>query len=134
MPVLIGLSDTHRKSLVNMKGINNMEQVVTSSVMPPKITYQPMGDGKAFVMLRKNIKKVTETMYGENGEQTTEMYQYNEKQFYTKLSEEEVNKQFDSLYLTADVPEPSITEQINNISDVLNDVLDRMDELESKGE
>ena len=69
-----------------------------------------------------------------NGEQTTEMYKYNEKQFYTKLSEEEVNKQFDSLYLTADVPEPSITEQINNISDVLNDVLDRMDELESKGE
>ena len=134
MPVLIGLSDTHRKSLVNMKGINNMEQVVTSSAMPPKITYQPMGDGKAFVMLRKNIKKVTETMYGENGEQTTEMYKYNEKQFYTKLSEEEVTKQFDSLYLTADVPEPSITEQINNISDVLNDVLDRMAELESKGE
>ena len=111
-----------------------MEQVVTSSAMPPKITYQPMGDGKAFVMLRKNIKKVTETMYGENGKTTTEMYKYNEKQFYTKLSEEEVTKQFDSLYLTADVPEPSITEQINNISDVLNDVLDRMDELESKGE
>ena len=50
-----------------------MEQVVTSSAMPPKITYQPMGDGKAFVMLRKNIKKVTETIYGENGETTTEM-------------------------------------------------------------
>lgn len=128
------LSDTHRKSLVNTKGIKNMEQVVTSSVMPPKVTYQKVDENKAFVMLRKNIKKVTETMYGENGEQTTEMYQYNEKQFYTKLSEEEVNKQFDSLYLTADVPAPSITEQINNISDVLNDVLDRMDELEEKGE
>lgn len=124
----------HRKLLVNMKGRKIMEQVVTSSVMPPKITYQPMGDGKAFVMLRKNIKKVTETMYCENGEQTTEMYQYNEKQFYTELSEEEVTKQFDSLYLTADVPEPSITEQINNISDVLDDVLNRMDELEEKGE
>lgn len=111
-----------------------MEQVVTSSVMPPKVTYQPMGDGRAFVMLRKNIKKVTETMYGENGEQTTEMYQYNEKQFYTKLSEEEVNNQFDSLYLTADVPVPSILEQLNNISDVLDDVLDRIDGLESKGE
>lgn len=111
-----------------------MEQVVTSSVMPPKVTYQKVNDNKAFVMLRKNIKKVTETMYGENGEQTTEMYQYNEKQFYTKLSEKEVNEQFDSLYLTADVPAPSITEQINNISDVLNDVLDRMDESESKGE
>lgn len=111
-----------------------MEQVVTSSVQPPKVTYQPMDDGRAFVMLRKNIKKVTETMYCENGEQTTEMYQYNEKQFYTELSEEEVTKQFDSLYLTADVPEPSITEQINNISDVLDDVLNRMDELEEKGE
>ena len=98
-----------------------MEQVVTSSVQPPKVTYQPMGDGKAFVMLRKNIKKVTETMYGE-------------KQFYTKLSEEEVNEQFDSLYLTADVPEPSIAEQVSNISDVLDDVLTRMDELEEKGE
>lgn len=111
-----------------------MEHVVTSSVMPPKVTYQKVDENKAFVMLRKNIKKVTETMYGENGETTTEMYQYNEKQFYTKLSEEEVNKQFDSLYLTANVPAPSISEQINNISDVLNDVLDRMDELESKGE
>lgn len=111
-----------------------MEYVVTSSVMPPKVTYQKVDENKAFVMLRKNIKKVTETMYGENGETTTEMYQYNEKQFYTKLSEEEVNRQFDSLYLTADVPAPSIAEQINNISDVLNDVLDRMDELESKGE
>lgn len=111
-----------------------MEQVVTSSVMPPKVTYQPMGDGRAFVMLRKNIKKVEETMYGENGEQKTEMYQYNEKQFYTKLSEKEVDDQFDSLYLTADVPTPSITEQLNNISDVLDDVLTRMDELEDKGE
>lgn len=111
-----------------------MEHVVTSSVMPPKVTYQKVDENKAFVMLRKNIKKVTETIYGENGETTTEMYQYNEKQFYTKLSEEEVNRQFDSLYLTADVPAPSITEQINNISDVLNDVLDRMDELKSKGE
>ena len=111
-----------------------MEQIVTSPVEPPKVTYQPRGNGKAFVMLRKNIKKVTVTMRGENGDITTETWQYNEKQFDTTLTEKEVNEQFDSLYLTADVPTPTISEQLSNISDVLDDVLTRVDELESKGD
>ncbi len=106
---------------------------VTSTTEPNKIEYQPMSSGKAFVMLRKDIKKTMQTfdMGGESHSQ--EVYIYHEVQFFTTLTREEVETRFDELYLTADAPKPTMAEVVNNLSDVVDDLMVRVDELENGG-
>lgn len=103
---------------------------VTSTVKPEKLEYQKLPNGKAFVMLRKDIQKVTTTFHGADGEEFQDVYMYHEKQFITELSKDEVESRFDELYLTSDVPEPDMKEVVNNLSDIVDDLMTRVDELE----
>ncbi len=106
-----------------------MEWVISNNE-PQKVEYHKLSDGRAFVLLHKDISEETQTfnMGGETFSQ--KVWKCHEKQFTTTLSEEEVNKQFDSLFLTVGVPEPSMKEVLNTLSDALDALSTRVDKLE----
>ena len=106
-----------------------MEWVISNNE-PKKVEYHKLSDGRAFVLLHKDISEETQVfdMCGEAFSQ--KMWKCHEKQFTTTLSEEEVNAQFDSLFLTVGVPEPSTKEVLNTLSDVLDALSTRIDKLE----
>ena len=60
---------------------------------------------------------------------TQKMWRCHEKQFMTTLAEEEVANQFDSLYLTVGVPEPTTKEVLDTLSDAVDALSTRVDEL-----
>ena len=96
---------------------------------PKKVEYHKLSDGRAFVLLHKDIEQV-DVPYQMGGETVTQkMWRCHEKQFMTDLTEEQVNKQFDSLFLTVGVPEPSTKEVLNTLSDALDALSTRVDEL-----
>lgn len=102
---------------------------VISNNEPQKIEYHKLSDGRAFVLLHKDIEQYNAT-YEMSGETMAQkMWRCHEKQFMTTLTEEEVNKQFDSLFLTVGVPEPSAKEVLNTLSDALDALSTRVDEL-----
>lgn len=92
-----------------------------SKEKPEKIKYSVLtGTGKAHVCLRKNIQQETVEQHdAENG--TTEYTQWvaDEKQIFTTLSESDVEKQFDSLFLSADIPKPTIEERLSALEDAI---------------
>ena len=106
-----------------------MEWVISNNE-PQKVEYHKLSDGRAFVLLHKDISEETQTfdMGGETFSQ--KMWKCHEKQFTTTLSEEEVNAQFDSLYLTVGVPEPTAKEVLDTLSDAVDALSTRVDELE----
>ena len=103
---------------------------VTSTVKPNEIVYQPMPNGKAFVMLRKDIQQTQQSFQTTEGEQSQEVWIYHEKQFFTQLTEAEVKERFDDLYLTAGMPAPELKDEVSNLSDMVCDLMDRVDALE----
>lgn len=101
---------------------------------PKKVEYHKLSDGRAFVLLHKDIEQV-DVPYQMGGETVTQkMWRCHEKQFMTDLTEEQVNKQFDMLYLTADIPSPTVEERLTTVSDMLNDLSERVDSLEGSAE
>lgn len=103
---------------------------VISNNEPQKIEYHKLSDGRAFVLLHKDIEQYNAT-YEMSGETMAQkMWRCHEKQFTTTLSEEEANKQFDSLFLTVGVPEPPTKEVLNTLSDALDALSTRVDKLE----
>lgn len=110
------------------------ETWVQSNNKPETITYEPLDHGLANVYLRKNFAQVEQTTI-ENGEPLTQkIWRYKEKSVVTNLSKKEVEENFEQLYLTADVPAPTMTEIVNNLSDMVDDLSTRVDELENGGE
>ena len=107
-----------------------MDYVISNSE-PKKVEYHKLSDGRAFVLLHKDIEQVNQTyQMGGNETITQSVWRCHEKQFMTTLSEEEVNKQFDSLYLTVGVPKPTTEEMLNTLSDVADALSTRVDKLE----
>jgi len=107
---------------------------VISNNEPQKIEYHKLSDGRAFVLLHKDIEQYNAT-YEMSGETMAQkMWRCHEKQFMTDLTEEQVNKQFDMLYLTADIPSPAVEERLTIVSDMLNDLSERVDSLEGSAE
>lgn len=106
-----------------------MEWVISNNE-PQKVEYHKLSDGRAFVLLHKDISEETQT-YDMGGETFSQkVWKCHEKQFMTTLTEAEVESQFDSLYLTVGVPEPTTEEVLNTLSDVANALSARVDELE----
>lgn len=107
-----------------------MDYVISNSE-PKKVEYHKLSDGRAFVLLHKDIEQVNQTyQMGGNETITQSVWRCYEKQFMTDLTEEQVNKQFDSLYLTAGVPEPTPKEVLDTLSDAVDALSTRIDELE----
>lgn len=104
---------------------------VISNNEPSKIEYHKLSDERAFVLLHKDIEQVEQTyQMGGADTITQKVWRCHEKQFTTDLSEEEVNAQFDSLYLTVGVPEPTSKEVLDTLSDAVDALSTRVDELE----
>lgn len=110
------------------------ETWVQSNNKPDAITYEPLPDGMANVYLRKDIEQVEQTSYQDGELQMQKIWRYREKRIVTNLTKEEVEANFEQLYLTADVPAPTMAEIVNNLSDMVDDLSTRVDELENGGE
>lgn len=102
---------------------------VISNNEPQKIEYHKLSDGRAFVLLRKDIEQYNAT-YEMSGETMAQkMWRCHEKQFMTTLTEAEVESQFDSLYLTVGAPGPTTKEVLDTLSDAVDALSRRVDEL-----
>lgn len=110
------------------------ETWVQSNNKPDVITYEPLPYEMANVYLRKDIERVEQTSYQDGELQTQKIWRYKEKRVVTNLTKAEVEANFEQLYLTADVPAPTMTEIVNNLSDMVDDLSTRVDELENGGE
>lgn len=107
---------------------------VISNNEPLKVEYHKLADGRAFVLLHKDIEQIDQTYQMGDTNITQKVWRCHEKQFMTDLTEEDVNKQFDMLYLTADIPSPTVEERLTTVSDMLNDLSERVDSLEGSAE
>lgn len=106
-----------------------MDYVISNSE-PQKIEYHKLSDGRAFVLLHKDIEQYNAT-YEMSGETMAQkMWRCHEKQFMTTLTEAEVESQFDSLYLTVGAPGPTTKEVLDTLSDAVDALSRRVDELE----
>lgn len=89
---------------------------------PEKILYQPLPDGTANVYLRKNICQTERSQFNEDKEEKTLIWTADEKNFITKLSRDDIEQQFDLLFLTADIPKPTLEERISALEKGLMEV------------
>lgn len=103
---------------------------VISNNEPSKIEYHKLSDGRAFVLLHKDIEQFDSTCEMQGKTFTQKMWRCHEKQFMTTLTEAEVESQFDSLYLTVGVPGPTTKEVLDTLSDAVDALSTRVDELE----
>lgn len=79
---------------------------------PEKILYQPLPDGKANVYLRKNITQAERSVFNQDKEEKQTVWTADEKSIQTELSKEDVETNFDQLFLTADFPAPTLEERV----------------------
>ena len=75
---------------------------------PDAILYQLLPDGTANVYLRKNIEQAERSTFNKGQEETQTVWTADEKNIQTELSKEDVEANFDQLFLTADFPEPAL--------------------------
>lgn len=87
---------------------------------PTAITYMSLPNGEADVWLRKNIHEVEEPT--EEGHTQT-FWECNEVYFRTKLTETEVTDNFEDLYLKYSHPEPTLTERVDALEEVVLELL-----------
>lgn len=106
------------------------ETWVQANERPEAITYEKLPSGKANVYLRKYFEEVEQTSINDGELQSQKVWRYHEKNFLTDLTEDEVKENFEMLYLTADAPIPQLAEIVNNLSDMVDDLAMRVDELE----
>lgn len=99
-----------------------------SKEKPEKIKYSVLtGTGKAHVCLRKNIHQETVEQHdAENGTTKYTQWVADEKQIFTTLSESDVEKQFDLLFLLADTPKPTIEERVTDMENAFTEMAEAM--------
>lgn len=94
---------------------------------PDAISYQPLPDGTANVYLRKNITQEEQSMLNEGKEEKMTVWTADEKNIQTELSKEDVEANFDQLFLTADFPEPALEKRVavleNAIAEMTSEVV-----------
>lgn len=93
---------------------------------PEAIRYEKLPDGRANVYLCKDAEEVSML----DGENEIKMWKFKMKQFFTTKTKEEVENQFESLYLTAGLTEPTTKEILNTLSDAIDALSTRFDALE----
>lgn len=79
---------------------------------PEAILYQPLPDGTANVYLRKNITQAERSTFNEDKEEKQVVWTADEKNIQTELSKEDVEANFDQLFMTADFPAPTLEERV----------------------
>lgn len=79
---------------------------------PDAILYQPLPDGTANVYLRKNIEQAERSTFNEDKEEKMTVWTADEKQVVTTMTKDEVTANFDSLFLSAGVPTPTLKERV----------------------
>lgn len=86
---------------------------------PKKILYQPLPDGTANVYLRKNISQAERSNFNRGAEEKMMVWTADEKQIKTTLSAADVESQFETLFATADIPEPTLEERVAALEDAV---------------
>lgn len=89
---------------------------------PDAILYQPLPDGTANVYLRKNIEQAERSMLNEDKEKKMTVWTADEKNIQTELSKEDVEANFEQLFLTADFPEPALEERMAVLEDAITEM------------
>ena len=90
---------------------------VEYSEQPDRILYIPQENGSTEVWLRKDIELVTHT----DGELTWQIWEANEVQFNTYLSQSEVEAQFDS-YFAEEEPQTTIEDLVEALN-IMEDII-----------
>ena len=90
---------------------------VEYSEQPDRILYIPQEDESAEVWLRKDIELVTH----KDGELTWQIWEANEVQFNTYLSQSEVEAQFDS-YFAEEYPQTTIEDLVEALN-IMEDII-----------
>ena len=89
---------------------------------PDAILYQPLPDGTANVYLRKNIEQAERSTFNEGREGKMTVWTADEKQVITTMTKDEVTTNFDSLFLCAVIPTPTLEERITTLERVIMEV------------
>ena len=89
---------------------------------PDAILYQPLPDGTANVYLRKNITQAERSTFNQDQEEKQTVWTADEKNIQTELSKEDVEANFDQLFLTSDFPTPSLEERITALEQAIMEV------------
>lgn len=89
---------------------------------PDAILYQPLPDGTANVYLRKNIEQAERSTFNEDKEEKMTVWTADEKNIQTELSKEDVEANFDQLFLTADFPVPTLEERVAVLESAIAEV------------
>lgn len=89
---------------------------------PETILYQPLPDGTANVYLRKNISQAAQSIFDQGTEQQKTVWIADEKNFVTTKTKDEVAAQFNALYLTADIAEPTLEERVSALEQAVLEV------------
>lgn len=89
---------------------------------PEKILYQPMPDGTANVYLRKNIAQAERSTFNQDKEEKQTVWTADEKNIQTTLSKDDVEANFDQLFLTADFPSPTLEERVAVLESAIAEV------------
>lgn len=89
---------------------------------PEKILYQPLPDGTANVYLRKNIAQAERSTFNQDQEEKQIVWTADEKNIQTELSKDDVEANFDQLFLTADFSEPTLEERVAVLESAIAEV------------
>ena len=89
---------------------------------PDAILYQPLPDGTANVYLRKNIEQAERSTSNEGKEEKMTVWTADEKQIVTTMAKDEVTAGFDSLFLSADIPTPTLKERVIALEQAIMEV------------
>lgn len=89
---------------------------------PAKILYQPLPDGTANVYLRKNITQTERSTFNQDKEEKQTVWTADEKNIQTELSKDDVEANFDQLFLTSDFPVPTLEERVAVLESAIAEV------------
>lgn len=89
---------------------------------PDVILYQPLPDGTANVYLRKNIEQAERSTFNEGKEEKMTVWTADEKHIITTMTQDEVTAGFDSLFLSADIPRPTLKERVIALEQAIMEV------------
>ena len=89
---------------------------------PDDILYQPLPDGTANVYLRKNIEQAERSTFNEGKEEKMTVWTADEKQIITTMTKDEVTAGFDSLFMSADIPTPTLKERVIALEQAIMEV------------
>lgn len=83
-----------------------------------RFTYSPLTNGEAIVYLRENIEQVTD----ETEEGTATYWQADEIQVITDLKEDEIEDNFDTLWVRGETDAKPVKQRLNELEEWASDL------------